>query len=308
MEEMRENYEIMIEKDDEQDISLDNEITFWNENVESEDFRKIAGEEECGVFHPEEDQKYASPIGKISAENILTEIATEDKRSQMQTTNEKNHKDSWERNENNSRSGLTKVFTPIDQVNTNASLANDMRDQSKVESTPECELIITTITTICMWGHENCKVESHFKYKWQSKQTNFVQEPDISPDTTTKITTAEEDEQTINSSDKNTKAKTDFSEVKKQWEGVNEEAQTTHSKLACSKSPTKPSINTLIGNKNNTRFDLGGVGVAKTLEMLKGQLNQAGRDANTEKDQRNYELDKMKRLRQAGVTREYLRS
>ena len=42
---------------------------------------------------------------------------------------------------------------------------------------------------------------------------------------------------------------------------------------------------------------------------LKGQLNQASKkDANTEKDQRNYELDKMKRLRQAGVTREYLRS
>ena len=51
------------------------------------------------------------------------------------------------------------------------------------------------------------------------------------------------------------------------------------------------------------------MGVTKTLELLKGQLNHATKkDGNSEKEQRNDELDRMKRLRQAGVTREYLRS
>ena len=163
----------------------------------------------------------------------------------------------------------------------------------------ENELLITTITTVCMWGHENCKEKSHYKYKWESKQTEYKPELEESVVTTSDA---------VISTNKEVTAKNNFSDVKKRWELPNE-TRKEDPKPILSKPSSSATNDKLNGNKNNVKFDMGGVGVAKTLEMLKRQLGQtAKKDANNEKEQRNDELDRMKRLRQAGVTREYLRS
>ena len=167
----------------------------------------------------------------------------------------------------------------------------------------ECQLIITTITTVCMWGHENCKIDSHFKYKWQEKQTELVKEPELKSDEID-----EKEPKTLELTNKSAKSKTNFDNVKQRWEKANS-TKVSASKSMDIRSPICTSTNNVSMNKDKLRLDTGGMGVTKTLEMLKGQLNQAGKkDGNSEKEQRNYELDKMKRLRQAGVTREYLRS
>ena len=73
-------------------------------------------------------------------------------------------------------------------------------------------------------------------------------------------------------------------------------------------APTKSAKNDT-SVKKSKRFDLGGMGVARTLEMLKEQLNQAAeKDETREKVHRSLELDKMTKLRQAGVTKEYSRT
>ena len=150
-----------------------------------------------------------------------------------------------------------------------------------------------------MWGHENCKEKSHYKYKWESKQTEYKPEPEESVATTSDA---------VISTNKEVAAKNNFSDVKKRWELPNETLK-EDPKPITSKPSLSATNDKLSGNKNNVKFDMGGVGVAKTLEMLKRQLGQtAKKDANNEKEQRNDELDRMKRLRQAGVTREYLRS
>ena len=207
--------------------------------------------------------------------------------------------------ENKSRiiSNLVPESISVDQSVRNSMDENREENISPQAEEDECQLIITTVITVCMWGHENCKIDSHFKYKWQEKQTELIKDPEITSDEL-----SVEGPQKQESKNKSVKPKTNFNNVKRQWE------QGTSSKDAASNTYNKKSsINSIPDNvassKNKTKFNAGGMGVSKTLEMLKVQLNQANKkDGNSEKEQRNYELDKMKRLRQAGVTREYLRS
>ena len=172
---------------------------------------------------------------------------------------------------------------------------------SNPEQENECQLVITTITTVCMWGHENCKIDSHFKYKWSEKQTELVKERESNSDELDA-----KEPKSIDLLNKTAKSKANFDNVKRQWEVTNNSKDTASMQ---SKSPIHSTANTSTVNKNKNKFEVGGMGVTKTLELLKGQLNHANKkDGNSEKEQRNDELDRMKRLRQAGVTREYLRS
>ena len=142
------------------------------------------------------------------------------------------------------------------------------KDQTEIEETVLD--IVNAIETICMWGHEGCTIKSHFKYDWQSeKKSNLLKDAIL----------LQQD-----SSEK----------VSIMWEQkvgkLPDHSTDQPTKREPSKKPTVTSS---------------GLGVKSTLEMLKNRITRAEGTEDREKLQRSIELDKMKKLRQAGITKDF---
>ena len=136
--------------------------------------------------------------------------------------------------------------------------------------------MINAISTICMWGHEGCTIKSHFKYDWQAeKKTSLLQKAMKETDPITQDNLAS------------------------LWE---ERAK------ANSQQPAKtgPAKSRAPAGQPAKKANLsGGLGVKNTLELLKNRIAREECKEGREKELRNRELDKMKKLRQAGVTKDY---
>jgi len=166
------------------------------------------------------------------------------------------------------------IISEEGEVNNDEDSINDKTgDQADEED--EVMEVINAISSICMWGHEGCTIKSHFKYDWQAENKTCLlnkameQKDSITQDNLTSL-----------------------------WEQRAKASQPQPAKTSSAKS--RPS--TTAAKKTNLN---GGLGVKSTLELLKSRIAREECKEDKEKMLRNRELDKMKKLRQAGVTKDY---
>ena len=246
---------------------------------ETEDVTKIVKEEISSAPEAENGEGTFSPsIDVIKNTTSLSEVSAvvdPDSTPKEKAENPSNNHHFEVQSEKSSNDNIELEIPKKDVIEIVEPDEEHKRVHEKDEKDKKAELInqIKEISSICMWGHDNCTIKSHFKYDWQMERKNEL--------------------------------------MKKALDNTKVEAEVTREclKSTLESKPSKdkePPAARKISNPTSKKIAIGGAGAKGTLEMLRNRITKAGQpQEDREKIQRNIELDKMKKMRQAGVTKDY---